>query len=221
MKALGHALQLTCFSLFLILSSTLLCPGQNNFKLGVGVGPAFPVLEFSEEDQAKGFTSKIQLGMHASVIVQYLFDDKVGLETGFLVTIQKFQIKPHGLSMPKKILADSYAMPFLFVYKANLRSTPFVNLQFLVGPVIEFPTLIPITGSAKHDIHYNHLEKIMVNVDGGFRVCFIRDGRERLAAGLTYSHKSKPAYEFNPRNTALHLNPKAHSLKLQIAYFLF
>ncbi len=221
MKALGYALELTYFSFFLILSSTIPCPAQNNFKLGLGVGPAFPVLEFSKEDQAKGFSSKSLLGMHASVIVQYLFDDKVGLETGLLVTVQKFQIKPDGLSMPKKILADSYAVPFLFVYKANLRSTPFVNLQFFLGPVIEFPTLVPITGGAKYDIHYNHLEKIMVNVDGGFRVCFIRDGRERLALGLAYSHKSKPAYELNPRNTALHLNPKAHSLKLQFAYLIF
>lgn len=212
--------KLLCFLFIGLLSSFDNVIAQNNFNLGIGAGPTFPLLEFTKEDRAKPFSSRSMLGMNTSIIVQYLFKNKIGLETGLIVTIQRFLVKANSLNIGSKILADSYSMPFLLLYKGDLRSTPFVNINLLLGPIIEFPSYIPIVGVGKYDVNYEKREKIMVNLLGGFRFSFNKKELKNLELGFSYVHKLKPSYELNLANTPLYLKPKSHSFKIQICYFI-
>lgn len=203
---------------FLIISQNVIA--QNNFNLGIGAGPTFPLLEFTKEDKTKDFSSRSLLGMNASITVQYLFKNRIGLETGLVVTIQKYIVKPNNSTIGSEILADSYSMPFLFLYKGDLRSTPFININILLGPIVEFPTYIPIKGEIKYDVNYENRKEIMINPLAGFRISFNKKELKNMELGLSYSHRLKPANEFNLVNTSLHLKPKMHSFKIQICYFI-
>lgn len=171
---------------------------QGKFSFGGGGGIMTPTYSYSKEDKKAAFSHLVTMGYSFSALSQYTFNDQFGLETGVSIRVLNYKIKSDDLPGKSEILADSYAMPFLFLYRSSLRSNPYIGFELLAGPVVDFPSYIPIMGDERNDVLYLNREKVMLSIQSGVRLNF-RDRRlNGLGAGLAYFHRLKPAFEFHP-----------------------
>lgn len=117
-----------------------------------------------------------------------------------------------------RIKADNYSVPFLFLFRRGVRSNPFINFELLAGPIIEFPSYIPIMSEDRYDVLYLNRKKTMLSLQSGIRINFKNKTLKSLGIGFAYLFRFKPAFEFHPVGTDLYLNPKVDEFKFELFY---
>jgi len=195
---------------------------QNNFNVGLGLGPALSFTSLSRMDQAKDVKTELFPGVnyHFGITAQYLFKDKFGLETGFNVSTRQLGIRTKTLPNIHKAKWDSFSFPFLLNAGLPYPGNPYRKITVIVGTTIEYQNYIR---SSTNLFLNRKINNFVPTITGGTRISFKQGELGKIDVGFTFNYAINAYYSYHLRNDATQTDivfgPKTHFLKFDLIYF--
>lgn len=193
---------------------------QSDLNIGIGVGPVLSLPSFSAADKSKIDEITPSVGVYGALMGQYIFKNKLGLETGFKISLKDYYIKPHASSEKSQINLDSFSFPFLFLLKLQPASNPYINFNFLLGPVIEFPHYLS-SNKNKPYMQYYDRQYTLAHIAVGARIVFLKGQSSYITGGIIYNYATAPPYKYKILPDQESFNPKVHFLELDLIFFFY
>lgn len=206
--------------IFCLMSHTIFA--QNNFNVGISLGPALSITSLPRSDHYKEVKPVFISGInyHLGITAQYLFQDKFGLETGFNVSTRQFGIRTPGMPSKQNAYWDSFSFPFLLNAGLSYPGNPYRKITIIAGTTIEYQNYIR---SSINLMLEKKINNFVPTITCGSRISFRQGELGKIDFGFTFNYAINAYYSYQLRNDGnqanISLSPHTHFLKFDLIYF--
>lgn len=202
----------------MLLAYSLTSQAQSIINLGIGLGIAAPIPSFPLEERYRIKQAVPLIGITGATVVQYVFSNGFGLETGFKMSFNNYHIKTEAMEEKVKINVNTYSLPFLFLLKVPSSSSPQLSFDFLCGLTVDFPDYLA-KGKNHYSVYYLDRKYAMVNIRGDSRMSFNKNEIGIFEFGLSYTYALSHMYNYHIANSMESFHSKVHFLEINFLWF--